>query len=58
MEESEGKRKDVFAFSGGGPGSQSEAEQPVRQRQVPQWSPERPTIREPLLGPGNRQRNA
>lgn len=33
VEETEGKTKDAFAFSGGGSTSQSEAEQQVRQRQ-------------------------
>lgn len=45
LEETEGKRKEAFCFSGGGPASQSEAKQQVRRRRVDQWSP------------GNRQRN-
>lgn len=36
VEETEGKRKDAFASSGGGSASQSEAEQQVRQRQIDQ----------------------
>lgn len=52
-EETEGKRKDTFASSSGGSASQSEAEQQVRQRQI---DPARPTVLEPLVEPGNRQR--